>query len=70
MHELLGHGTILNFKFLILKINFYNIGTGKLFQKQKDGTFNFDKENMVNPLTNELIDTYYDVNDTWHSIFG
>ncbi len=36
-------------------------GTGKLFTKNEDGTFNFDRNNLKNPLTNELIKTFYDV---------
>jgi len=30
-------------------------GSGKLFQCQPDGTFNFDKENFLNPLTGKKV---------------
>ncbi len=45
-------------------------GTGKLFAKNADGTFNFDYGKAINPLTNVLITTFYDHGETWHSKFG
>ncbi|KRX08351.1 hypothetical protein PPERSA_03345 [Pseudocohnilembus persalinus] len=44
-------------------------GTGKLFIKDKDGKHNFDYE-MEHPLTGQQIETYYQANETWHSVFG
>lgn len=44
-------------------------GTGKLFKKSKEGVLNFD-ENLINPLTNLKVDTYYGPEETWHSKFG
>lgn len=35
-------------------------GTGKLFSKNEDGTFNFDKENLIHPILNTKIETFYD----------
>jgi len=45
-------------------------GTGKLFAKKEDGTYNFDFGNLINPLTNTKITTFYDLKETWHSKFG
>lgn len=45
-------------------------GTGKLFAKKEDGSFNFDIENLINPLTGKKITTFYDLKETWHSKFG
>lgn len=45
-------------------------GTGKLFSKNSDGSFNFDHNNCINPLTDSKITTFYDIGETWHSKFG
>lgn len=45
-------------------------GTGKLFKKNKDGTFNFDHDNLVHPLTGGPIKTWYEESETWGSKFG
>lgn len=34
-------------------------GTGKLFQEAADGSVNFDRENLLNPLTGEKITSWY-----------
>lgn len=44
-------------------------GCGKLFYKKSDGEYNFDYENVKNPLTGEKIASYYNEKDTWMSIF-
>lgn len=44
-------------------------GTGKLFTKNINGKLNFD-ENLINPLTNQKISTYYEDGEDWHSKFG
>lgn len=45
-------------------------GSGKLFIENEDGTFNWDKENVVNPLTQKQPKTWYKHNETWSSVFG
>ena len=46
-------------------------GTGKLLTKDVEtGKYNFDYENLLNPYTNEKIDTCYLSNETWSSKFG
>lgn len=44
-------------------------GTGKLFVKDKEGKFNFDKENLKHPITGGDL-TFYEHNETWGSKFG
>eukprot|EP00672_Neobodo_designis_P017462 CAMPEP_0174832582 /NCGR_PEP_ID=MMETSP1114-20130205/3750_1 /TAXON_ID=312471 /ORGANISM="Neobodo designis, Strain CCAP 1951/1" /LENGTH=682 /DNA_ID=CAMNT_0016066443 /DNA_START=44 /DNA_END=2092 /DNA_ORIENTATION=- len=44
-------------------------GTGKLLTENEDGTFNFDKGTIVNPLTGELVATWYKPGETWGSVF-
>jgi len=34
-------------------------GSGKLLVQNTDGTFNFDKEKVLNPFTNKPVETYY-----------
>lgn len=43
-------------------------GSGKLFY-ENDGKFNFDTE-LINPLTNKKIDSWYKKGETWSSKFG
>ncbi|KAF5112735.1 hypothetical protein DV454_004038 [Geotrichum candidum] len=46
-------------------------GTGKLLSENKDGTFNFDKENPpISPVTGKPVTTYYGKGETWGSLFG
>ncbi|XP_056022122.1 dipeptidyl peptidase 3-like [Ostrea edulis] len=45
-------------------------GSGKFFIKHDDGTYNFDKETVVNPETNEKITQCYNENETWDSKFS
>lgn len=44
-------------------------GSGKLFKRNKDGSFNFNKEELFNVLTNEKLSSWYEEGDTFDSIF-
>lgn len=44
-------------------------GCGKLFIKDASGEYNFDHENVKNPLTGEKITSFYNEKDTWMSVF-
>lgn len=44
-------------------------GSGKLFRKNSDGTFNFDRDAVVNPLTNGKIEKWYEPGETYDSVF-
>ncbi|XP_022332710.2 dipeptidyl peptidase 3-like [Crassostrea virginica] len=45
-------------------------GSGKLFIKNENGTFNFDQESVVNPETNQKITECYRENETWDTRFS
>lgn len=40
-------------------------GSGKLFHKEKDGSFNFDQTSTLNPLTGKAVDKWYGPGETW-----
>ena len=45
-------------------------GTGKLFKVDENGKFNFDIENVINPLSNEKIKSYYLPGETYETRFS
>jgi dipeptidyl-peptidase-3 len=46
-------------------------GTGKLFQEEPKGKFNFDPQSPpINPVTNKPVSTWYGPGQTWGSVFG
>ncbi|XP_014219104.1 dipeptidyl peptidase 3 [Copidosoma floridanum] len=45
-------------------------GSGKLFRKNSDGTFNFDIEKVRSPIDNQPITKYYKDGETYDSVFG
>uniref|UniRef100_A0A0N4U2V0 Dipeptidyl peptidase 3 n=1 Tax=Dracunculus medinensis TaxID=318479 RepID=A0A0N4U2V0_DRAME len=44
-------------------------GSGKLFQRNVDGTFNFDK-NVKDMITGQKVTSWYEPGETWSSKFG
>ncbi|MGL4948242.1 MAG: dipeptidyl-peptidase 3 family protein, partial [Mycoplasma sp.] len=44
-------------------------GSGKLLRKNENGEFNFDHEKLINPLTNKVVDQYYEGSSTYEQKF-
>ena len=45
-------------------------GSGKLFTVDENGKYNFDKENIINPLTKEKVNSFYLPGETYESKFS
>ncbi|XP_037050645.1 dipeptidyl peptidase 3 isoform X2 [Bradysia coprophila] len=45
-------------------------GSGKLFRKEENGTFNFDQSSVINPLTGKPVEHWYEAGDNYDSKFG
>ncbi|GMS83177.1 hypothetical protein PENTCL1PPCAC_5352, partial [Pristionchus entomophagus] len=45
-------------------------GSGKLFERNEDGSFNFDKEKTVDILTGGKVTSWYEPKQSYDSIFG
>ncbi|GBO32749.1 Dipeptidyl peptidase 3, partial [Araneus ventricosus] len=45
-------------------------GSGKVFKKEKDGSFNFDAPNVLNFETNKQVSSWYEDGESYDSIFG
>lgn len=45
-------------------------GSGKLFRQNNDGTYNFDRTKVINPLTNLPVESWYEPGDGYDSKFG
>ncbi|KAM0787893.1 hypothetical protein ACM66B_003943 [Microbotryomycetes sp. NB124-2] len=45
-------------------------GTGRLLQENSDGTFNFDREKLINPLTGKPVTSWYKPGETYGSKIG
>jgi len=45
-------------------------GSGKLLYQNDNGTFNFDRDKTINPLTNKPISSWYKEGETYSSKFG
>ncbi|KAF8358036.1 hypothetical protein PRIPAC_93031, partial [Pristionchus pacificus] len=45
-------------------------GSGKIFERKTDGTFNFDTENTVDILTGGKVTSWYEPDQSYKSVFG
>lgn len=44
-------------------------GSGKLFQIDESGKYNFDIDTVINPLTKKLVDSWYEPGETYNTKF-
>jgi dipeptidyl-peptidase-3 len=45
-------------------------GSGKLLSKLEDGSYNFDTDKVINPITGQKVDSYYAPGETYYSKFS
>ncbi|KAK4053216.1 hypothetical protein OIO90_003990 [Microbotryomycetes sp. JL221] len=45
-------------------------GTGRLLQENSDGTFNFDRQKLINPLTGKPVESWYRPGETYGAKIG
>lgn len=45
-------------------------GSGKLLTENADGTFNFDREKVIDPFTNKPVASWWKPGETWGALFG
>jgi hypothetical protein len=45
-------------------------GSGKLFHRARDGTFDFPHASLLNPVTGEPVSSWYEPGQSWDSVFG
>jgi len=58
---------------LFFKVAFHELlghGCGKLFMEDVNGSKNFDAENLINPVTQRKVESWYKPEETWGSVFG
>lgn len=44
-------------------------GSGKLFEIDENGKYNFDTDAVINPLTKKLVDSWYEPGETYNTKF-
>lgn len=44
-------------------------GSGKQFEIDGNGKYNFDTDAVINPLTNKLVDSWYEPGETYNTKF-
>ena len=67
-HELIHEWELKSYEVQVAFHELTGHGSGKLFTRNKNGTFNFD-ETVKNPLTGKPVEKFYDVGETYNSKF-
>ncbi|XP_012526430.2 dipeptidyl peptidase 3 isoform X2 [Monomorium pharaonis] len=68
--ELMRKYRIISFEVQVGLHELLGHGTGKLFKQTGPDTYNFDRDNVKNPLTNGKIDKFFLKGETYDSKFG